>query len=160
MSSSSSIAEVLLIEDNDSDIEFTKETFSALNTPYKLVVTKDGMQAVDYLFKRNGYEDASTPKLILLDLNIPSLDGGRVLEIIKKDTDLHHVPVVILTGSKEQKDKDHSLSLYANCYMIKPDSVEKYMDMIVQIEDFWLKTLPSFYLQCIAHKSIQHNKEQ
>ena len=138
MNSQTTKKTVLLIEDNESDIELAKEAFSHVNTNVELVSIDNGIEGLDYVFKRNGYEHVASPDLILLDLNIPKLDGKGVLEIIKKDRSLHSIPVIILTGSQQERDKHSSLDLFANCFMLKPNNGDDFIEMIAQIERFWL----------------------
>lgn len=140
------IAEILLIEDNEGDIELTREAFSDAIFRNNLHIAEDGDIALDYLYKRNGYEAAVLPDIILLDLNLPSTDGKEVLETIKSDPLLKRIPVIILTSSEAGKDVTESYDLHANCYIVKPVSASKFMKVVQDVELFWsdIVCLPSF----------------
>lgn len=132
------LAEILLVEDNEGDIELTKEAFDEAKFRNNLHVVEDGDEALDYLFKRNGYENAVIPDIVLLDLNLPGTDGREVLEIIKAEPLLKRIPVIILTSSQADKDVIESYDLYANCYIVKPVSALKFMDVVRSVENFWV----------------------
>lgn len=132
------LAEILLVEDNEGDIELTREAFEDARFRNNLHIAEDGDIALDYLFKRNGYEDAVTPDIILLDLNLPSTDGKEVLEIIKAEPLLRRVPVIVLTSSQAAKDVVESYDLHANCYIVKPVSATKFMTVVQSVENFWV----------------------
>jgi len=132
------LAEILLVEDNEGDIELTREAFEDARFRNNLHIAEDGDIALDYLFKRNGYEDAVTPDIILLDLNLPSTDGKEVLEIIKAEPLLRRIPVIVLTSSQADKDVGESYDLHANCYIVKPVSATKFMKVVQSVENFWV----------------------
>lgn len=132
------LAEILLVEDNEGDIELTKEAFDDAKFRNNLHVVEDGDEALDYLFKRNDYVDAVTPDIILLDLNLPGTDGREVLEQIKEDKNLRRIPVIVLTSSKADKDIIESYNLHANCYIVKPVNAIKFMDVVQHVENFWV----------------------
>ena len=138
MSKNVKLAEILLVEDNEGDIELTKEAFEEAKFRNNLHVTEDGDEALDYLFKRNGYENAVTPDVILLDLNLPGTDGREILEIIKADEILRRVPVIVLTSSNADKDIIESYNLHANCYIVKPVNAHKFMEVVQHVENFWV----------------------
>ena len=131
---------VLLIEDNPGDVRLTKEAFKEGNMSVNLSVVMDGVEATKYLAKEGQYENATTPDLILLDLNLPKKDGREVLQEIKTDPNLLRIPVVILTTSNAEQDILHSYNLHANCYINKPVDFDKFFDVIEKIEEFWLST--------------------
>ena len=139
------IAEILLVEDNEGDIELTREAFSDAIFQNNLNIAEDGDIALDYLYKRNGYETAVVPDIILLDLNLPSTDGKEVLEVIKSDAILKRIPVIVLTSSEAGKDITESYDLYANCYIVKPVNASKFMEVVRDVESFWsdIVCLPS-----------------
>ncbi len=145
MDRSMKLAEILLVEDNEGDIELTKEAFEEAKFRNNLVVARDGDEALDYLFKRNEYENAITPDLILLDLNIPRTSGTEILAAIKEDNDLRLIPTIILSSSSASKDIIKSYQLHANCFITKPVDAFKFIEIIQQIEDFWIEIvhLPS-----------------
>ncbi len=132
------LAEILLVEDNEGDIELTKEAFEEAKFRNNLHIAQDGEEALDFLFKRNGYEDALTPDIVLLDLNLPATDGREVLEIIKADKHLKRTPVIVLTSSQADKDIIGSYDLHANCYIVKPVDAVKFMDVVQHVENFWV----------------------
>ena len=138
MSNNAKLAEILLVEDNEGDIELTIEAFEEAKFRNNLNIAVDGDEALDYLYKRNGKEDAITPDIVLLDLNLPGTDGRAVLESIKEDAALKRIPVIILTSSQADKDVVESYELHANCYIVKPVNAVKFMDVVRQVENFWV----------------------
>jgi len=137
--------EILLVEDNEADIRLTQEGIKEAKIHNNLCVTRNGEEAMSFLHKRGDYKDAVTPDLILLDLNLPKKDGREVLEEIKSDENLSHIPVVILTTSEAEKDIIKSYKLHANCYVNKPMGIDQFVEVIKAIEDFWftIVKLPS-----------------
>ncbi|MFC7290557.1 response regulator [Hirschia litorea] len=138
MNRTSKLADILLIEDNDGDIELTREAFEEAKFRNTLHITKDGDAAMDFLFRRNGYEDAPRPDIVLLDLNLPKTDGREILEAIKNSSDLKRIPVIVLTSSQADKDIISSYDLHANCYIVKPVDALKFMEVVQQVENFWV----------------------
>ena len=98
----------------------------------------DGVEATDFLFRRNEYQDALRPDLIILDLNLPKKNGQEVLAEIKADESLKSIPVIILTISKAEEDIIRSYNLHANCFLIKPIDLNQFFEVVRSIEDFWL----------------------
>jgi two-component system, chemotaxis family, response regulator Rcp1 len=137
--------ELLLVEDNPGDVRLTQEAFAEARINIKLSVVMDGEDALSFLYKRANYEDAPRPDIILLDLNIPRRDGREVLEEIKKDASLRHIPVVVLTTSNAEQDIVKTYNLNVNAYINKPVDFDRFFDIVQKIEDFWLMTatLPS-----------------
>lgn len=137
---------ILLIEDNPGDVRLTQEAFKEGNLNVNLEIAIDGVEALNYLNKSNGFENAVRPDLILLDLNLPKRDGREVLAEIKVNEDLKKIPVVILTTSDAEQDVLKSYNLHANCYINKPVDFDKFFKVIRQIEQFWLEMviLPTF----------------
>jgi len=138
MTTSAKLAEILLVEDNEGDIELTREAFNDARFRNNLSIVEDGEKALDFLFKRNGYEDAVTPDIVLLDLNLPKVDGREVLETIKNDAELRRIPTIILTSSMADKDVLESYDLHANCYIVKPVNAIKFIDVVRNVENFWV----------------------
>lgn len=136
---------ILLIEDNPGDVRLTKEAFKEAGIEVNLQVAMDGLEAMEKLRKNPPHEDHNVPDLILLDLNLPKLDGREVLEKIKSDATLRTIPVVILSTSNAEQDILNSYQLHVNCYLNKPVDFDSFFDMIKRIEEFWLQTviLPS-----------------
>ena len=130
--------EILLVEDNPGDIRLTQEAFKDGKLLNKLHVVEDGMEALAFLNREGKYTDAPRPELILLDLNLPRKDGRDVLAEIKVDRDLKRIPVVILTTSRSEEDILRSYDLNANCYITKPVELDKFIEIVKSIEDFWL----------------------
>ncbi len=130
--------EILLIEDNPSDIRLTQEVLKESKLQNNLHVVEDGEEALDYLYHRGPYAQEPQPDLILLDLNLPNLDGREVLSKIKQDEALNHIPVVVLTTSDAGEDIMRSYQLYANCYITKPIDLDQFIKVVNAIEDFWL----------------------
>jgi two-component system response regulator len=130
--------ELLLIEDNSGDILLTKEAFEEIEFSENLSVVTDGEMAVDYLYKQGRYQNATTPDLIILDLNIPRIDGRELLAKIKTDPGLKKIPVLVLSTSKSERDIKQCYELQANCYLIKPVDFEEFLEIVRFIRDFWL----------------------
>ncbi len=130
--------EILLVEDNPGDARLTEEAFKdsrLLNSMHRVT---DGVEALAYLRQEGQYATAARPDIILLDLNMPRKDGREVLAEIKEDPDLKSIPVVVLTTSDADTDVMKSYELHANCYITKPVDLEKFMNIVQRIEDFWL----------------------
>jgi CheY-like chemotaxis protein len=131
-------AEVLLVEDDPGDEMMTREAFEDNKIQNSLHVVRDGLEALDFLYKRGAYENAPTPDLILLDLNLPKYDGRQVLEKVKSDADLAMIPVVVLTTSAAEEDIMRSYKLHANAYVTKPVDLDQFIAAIRQIDDFFV----------------------
>jgi len=129
---------ILLIEDNEGDILLTLEALKEARIGNKVDVVKDGEQALLYLNKDGGYKDAPAPGLILLDINLPKVDGMEVLAHIKNDEQLKIIPVVMLTTSNSEKDILKSYTNHANCYITKPVGFQNFMEVIYTIKEFWI----------------------
>lgn len=127
--------DILLVEDNPADVCLIREGLKLGSIPKRLKVVGDGEAALKYL------ADAPPPDLILLDLNLPKIDGRKVLEYIKADLTLRHVPVLILSTSGSEADIASAYKHHANCYLTKPVGVFHYLDLIRQIEEYWLTTV-------------------
>lgn len=138
-------AQILLVEDNEGDIILLQEALGEMKILHKLEIMRDGEDALNYLFKRDIYENAITPDLIILDINIPKINGKEVLLTIKNDPFLQVIPVIILTSSSAKKDVYEAYKNHANCYVVKPHDFSQLSQTIYEIEKFWfrLTTLPS-----------------
>lgn len=130
--------DILLVEDNPGDIRLTREAFKDGRIKNEINVVMDGEEAVLYLKKKDKYVNASTPDIILLDLNLPKKDGREVLAEIKSDPELKCIPVIILTTSSAQSDILNTYSNHANCYIMKPVDFNQFINVIRTIENFWL----------------------
>lgn len=130
---------MLLVEDNPGDVLLTKEALRDSKIRNNMTVVGTGEMALDFLYRRGDYEDATPVDLILLDLNLPGVDGYEVLEVIKQDEKLRRVPVVVLTSSAAESDRLKSYNLHANCFVTKPLAAEAFYSIVRQIEQFWLK---------------------
>ncbi|KAA0895420.1 response regulator [Oryzomonas rubra] len=130
-------AEILLVEDNPADVRLTMEVLKDVKLCNNISVVNDGVQALDFLYRRGEYGSAARPDIILLDLNLPRLDGREVLERIKSDDSLKHIPVVVLTTSSAEQDILKSYALHANCYITKPVDLEQFTKVVTSIEEFW-----------------------
>jgi CheY-like chemotaxis protein len=131
--------EVLLVEDSPGDVRLTQEAFRYANKAIQLHVVSDGVEALAFLKQEGGYEDSPRPDLILLDLNLPRMDGREVLSRIKADEALKSIPTVILTTSEAEVDIATSYQLQANCYLSKPVQLDAFESLVKSINDFWLK---------------------
>ncbi|HVV23413.1 MAG TPA: response regulator [Pseudonocardiaceae bacterium] len=132
------VIDVLLVEDDQGDVLMTKEAFEHHKIRNELHVVTDGEQALRFLSREGEYADAPRPGLILLDLNLPRRDGREVLAEIKADPDLRTIPVVVLTTSEAEEDILRSYSLHANAYVSKPVDFERFVEVIRQIDDFFV----------------------
>lgn len=130
--------QVLLVEDSPGDVRLTQEAFRDANRSIQLHVATDGVEAMAFLRHEKAYADAPRPDLILLDLNLPKMDGREVLAEIKQDDDLKTIPTVILTTSDAEADIVKSYELQANCYLCKPGQLEEFESLVKSINDFWL----------------------
>jgi chemotaxis family two-component system response regulator Rcp1 len=130
--------EILLVEDNPGDVRLTEEIFKEAKISNTLHVVRDGIEALDFLRKKGGYKKKQRPDLILLDLNLPRMDGHEVLKEVKADNDLRSIPIVILTISEAEKDILKAYTNHANCYINKPVKLNEFIEVMKSIEDFWL----------------------
>jgi CheY-like chemotaxis protein len=129
---------ILLVEDNEGDIVLTVEALNEAKINNTVIVLRDGEEALKYLMKEEPYQNAETPNLIFLDINLPKIDGKEVLAKIKNHDLLKVIPVVILTTSDSEKDILDSYTNHANCYITKPVDFKKFMEVIHRIKDFWI----------------------
>ena len=130
--------EILLVEDNPGDVRLTQETLKDFKALNNLNVTGDGVEAMAFLRREGANAQAPRPDLILLDLNLPRMDGREVLEHIKQDAALKTIPTVILTSSEAEADVVKSYQLQANCYLSKPLHFDAFYSLVKSINDFWL----------------------
>jgi two-component system, chemotaxis family, response regulator Rcp1 len=130
--------EVLVVDDNPGDVRLTREAFREANDAVRLNVAADGVEAMAFLMRSGAHAAAPRPDLILLDLNLPKMDGREVLAHIKQDATLKLIPTVILTTSNAEADIVRSYQLQANCYLTKPVQLEAFESLVKSINDFWL----------------------
>lgn len=137
--------EILLVEDNPGDVRLTREALKEGKVRNNLYNAPDGVEALRFLRREGEHAGAVRPDLILLDLNLPRKDGREVLEEIKADPDLRHIPVVVLTSSEAEQDIVRAYDLHANCYVTKPVDLDQFIHVVRSIEDFWftIVKLPS-----------------
>ena len=133
--------DVLLIEDDRGDELITREAFEHNKIANTLHVAHDGQEGLDYLFQRGAFSDAVRPDLILLDLNLPKYNGVQLLEAIKSDAELCHIPVVVLTTSSAEEDILRSYKLHANAYITKPVDLDQFMSAVRQIDQFFVQVV-------------------
>jgi two-component system, chemotaxis family, response regulator Rcp1 len=131
--------QILLVEDNPGDVGLTLEALKEATLPNKLTVVKNGADALSLLRRQGQHAGAARPDLILLDLNLPKKDGRKVLAEIKDDDNLKRIPVVVLTTSEDEQDVLESYNLHANCYIVKPLDLDRFITVVKSIEDFWLR---------------------
>lgn len=129
---------ILLVEDNEGDIILTTEAFKEMDMENKLTVVRDGEEALCFLKKQDPYQNAPTPQLILLDINLPGIDGKQLLDIIKKDSKLKDIPVVMLTCSENDADISDCYDKQVNWYITKPIDYDKYTKVMHEIEAFYV----------------------
>jgi two-component system, chemotaxis family, response regulator Rcp1 len=132
------LTEVLLVEDSPGDVRLTQEAFHDANQSIHLHVATDGVEAMAFLRREGVHVDAPRPDIILLDLNLPKMDGREVLDHIKKDDNLKTIPIVILTTSEAEADIVKSYQLRANCYLSKPVQLDAFEALVKSINNFWL----------------------
>jgi CheY-like chemotaxis protein len=130
--------EVLLVEDDPGDVMMTREAFQDYKLHNELHVVSDGAEAMAFLRQEGEYAGRPRPDLVLLDLNLPRMDGRQVLEAIKSDPGLASIPVVVLTTSENEDDVLHSYSLHANAYVTKPVDFQRFIEVVRQIDDFFV----------------------
>ncbi len=131
--------DVLLVEDNYGDVRLTQEAFKGGYANICLHVVKDGVEALEFLRREDKFSDAVRPDLILLDLNLPRMDGRQVLADIKTDPALKSIPVIVLTTSNSPMDIKESYGHHANSYVTKPHDLKEFFKVIRALEDFWLR---------------------
>lgn len=129
--------EILLVEDNPGDTRLTIEALKESKINNKLNTVEDGVEALKYLQKKDQYEHARTPDLILLDLDLPNMSGRELLELVKTDKALRRIPIVILTISESDKDVLQSYDMQANAYVRKPIDLDQFVKVVQSIENFW-----------------------
>ncbi len=132
---------MLLVEDDPGDELMTREAFEDNKIGNTLHVVRDGEEALDFLYRRGEHTEAPQPDLILLDLNLPKYDGRQVLEKIKSDPELSHIPVVVLTTSAAEEDILRSYRLHANAYVTKPVDLDQFIAAVRQIDDFFVQVV-------------------
>jgi CheY-like chemotaxis protein len=130
--------DILLVEDSPGDIRLTREAFHNANPEVRLHVAKDGTEAMAFLGREGEYAKAPRPELILLDLNMPKMDGREVLALIKGHESLKLIPTLILSTSAAEKDILECFELQANSYLCKPVDLSTFENMVLSINDFWL----------------------
>ena len=135
------VVDILLVEDDPGDELITREAFQDNKIKNTLHVARDGQEGLDFLYRRGIYADAPTPDLILLDLNLPKYDGRQLLETVKSDTDLCHIPVVVLTTSSAEEDILRSYQLHANAYVTKPVDLDQFMKAVREIDEFFVQVV-------------------
>lgn len=132
------LVRILLVEDSLGDIELTRQALAAGKIRNKLDVATDGEEALNYLFNRGEYQNAQRPDIILLDLNLPKIDGREVLKTVKESPLLKDIPILILSSSEAASDIQQSYDLHANCFITKPIQLENFLEVVKMIESFWI----------------------
>ena len=132
------LTQILLVEDSPGDVRLTQEVFRETNMEGHLHVAIDGVEAMAFLKHEGIYVNAPRPDLILLDLNLPKMDGREVLAHIKEQDDLTSIPIVVLTTSEAEVDIVKNYQLQANCYLSKPVQLDQFEELVRSINDFWL----------------------
>jgi len=145
--------QVLLVENSPGDLRLTQEAFRVVNPFVRINVVNDGIEAMAFLRHEGAYVHTTRPDLILLDLNLPKMDGRQVLARIKEDEDLKTIPTVILTSSEAEADVVKSYQLQANCYLSKPMHFDAFHSLVKSINDFWLSRVK------LPRRSIEDKQE-
>jgi CheY-like chemotaxis protein len=135
------VIEVLLVEDDPGDVLMTREAFADNKVANTLHVVTDGVSAMEFLHKRGEHAGAPTPDLMLLDLNLPKMDGREVLAAVKGDPRLRQIPVVVLTTSDAEEDVLRSYELHANAYVTKPVDFDRFIEVVRQIDEFFVSVV-------------------
>ncbi|MFP5042128.1 response regulator [Parasediminibacterium sp. JCM 36343] len=130
---------ILHVEDSEADILLMQDAMEELHLAHHIEVVRNGYEAIQFLEKKGDYQDKFTPDLILLDINMPLMDGHELLEFIKKNPRTKHIPVLMLTTSSSQTDIMKSYQEYANSYIVKPHNVDDFASVANAIESFWMK---------------------
>jgi CheY-like chemotaxis protein len=130
--------DILLVEDDPGDVVLTKEALNGSKLTNVVHVAENGEVAMKFLRREAPYEDAPRPDLILLDLNLPRMDGREVLAAIKDDPDYRRIPVVVLTTSEAEEDIVRSYDLHANAYVTKPVHFDRFMEVVRQVDEFFI----------------------
>jgi chemotaxis family two-component system response regulator Rcp1 len=131
--------DILLVEDNEGDVHLTQEALKKAKVRNRVHTTTDGIEAMQFLRREKPYADAPRPDLVLLDLNLPNMDGREVLEAMKSDPSLRTIPVVVVTSSAAEQDIVKTYALNANCYVTKPVDLQQFLHVIGTVGDFWLQ---------------------
>ena len=134
----SDLIEILLVEDNPGDARLCEEALKESKIINNLHIAKDGQEALDFIFKQNQFENVPTPDLVILDLNLPKVDGKEVLKQIKQEKKTCTIPVVILSSSKAEEDIVQSYELHANSYITKPLDFDSFIQIVKELNEFWL----------------------
>lgn len=129
---------ILLVEDNEGDILLTKEALEEARIKVLLSVVRDGKLAIDFVNKENMYTDVASPDLVLLDVNLPKVNGYEVLQYLKGNESLKHIPVIMLTTSSSEKDINFCYNNFVNCFITKPIEVNEFLGIVTAIENFWI----------------------
>ncbi len=129
---------ILLIEDNEGDILLTREALGYGSIRKEISVVKDGWEAIQFLEKKGAYKNTIMPDLILLDINLPKLNGHEVLARIKSNPQIQHIPVIMLTTSSSESDILKSYQNHVNCFITKPIEADNFLETVAAIEEFWL----------------------
>ncbi|MDB5202926.1 MAG: two-component system response regulator [Ferruginibacter sp.] len=143
---------ILLVEDNEGDILLTKEAFEEGKIVNKISIVRDGKAALDFLEKKAEFQHAERPDLILLDVNLPKMNGHEVLEYIKTSVQLRTIPVIMLTTSSSENDITCSYKHYANCFITKPVEMDSFLEVVSSIENFWISIVR---LPCQSHRHAE-----
>ncbi len=133
--------DVLLVEDNEGDIILTTEALKEGDLVKNVNVVRDGWDAMNYLLKKGDYSNVSIPDLILLDINLPKLNGHEVLRQIRAEELLRHIPVIILSTSSSQEDISRCYKNFANCFISKPVNAHDFLRLVSSIKEFWTSTV-------------------
>lgn len=133
---------ILLVEDNEGNIILTTEAFEDMQLANSISIVRDGEEALQFLRKQDRFENAPTPQLILMDINLPGIDGKELLDIIKKDVTLQEIPVVMLTSSAADADISECYDKHVNWYITKPIDYDKYTKVMHEIEAFYVSFVP------------------
>jgi len=134
---------ILIVEDNEGDIVLTLEALKEVKLTNKITVARDGLEALNMLKRNSPYEKFSLPDILLLDINLPKMNGKEVLSFIKSDPVLKMLPVIMLSTSSSENDIKDSYNNHANCYITKPTDFSQFTDLIKTVENFWINVVSS-----------------
>lgn len=129
---------ILLVEDNEGDIVLAQEALHDSKLVNQVSVSRDGDEALDFLNRKGNYQQAELPDLVLLDINMPRVSGMQVLVAMKNDERLKAIPIIMLTTSSSEKEIKFAYDNHANCYINKPVDIDRFLEVVKKIEDFWI----------------------
>jgi CheY-like chemotaxis protein len=131
--------EILVVEDSPADARLLQHALRETKVPHRMHLVSNGQDAIDFLYRRETFEKASKPDLVLLDLNLPKKSGHDVLHDVKEDPELKAIPIIVLSSSGSAQDVQKAYNLHANCYLTKPTELDEFFELVRVLEVFWME---------------------